>query len=271
MKYFPVDAGPFRMGARLYRFGTDFGNGEWDARYFQPVDEGTLTEKRRVLAAHPDRIVLPTRPADSATCSAVLGWMRDTIWQELGTKVAPDGSLEQQVREVSACIGEDFVVLGREEASVDARVRLVSVCFPSGWAPETIVGQSFLGLHAPVPEFRAVAQRADSLVNAMIERGPYVRFIWTVTTDAELDHHPSVVRTSWRDAAAGYLRVERQVTVPVAARRASLFLIRTIITPFDELTPEQRSELARSVQGMSDAVLRYKGIERSAAVGLLRG
>lgn len=258
------------MRAGLYRFGTDFGNGRWDTRYVQPVDEGTLTEKRRVLAAHPGRIVLPTRPPDIATCSAVLGWMRDTIWQQLGTEVAPDGSLEQQVRAVSACIGEDFVVLGREDAGVDARVRLVSVCFPSGWAPEHIVGQSFLDLHAPVPEFHAVAQRADSLVNAMIERGPYVRFIWTVTSDAELDHHPSFARRSWRDAVTGYLRVERQVTVPFAAWHASLFLIRTIVTPFDELTPEQRSELARSIQGMSDAVLRYKGIDRAAAIGLLR-
>lgn len=258
------------MRAGLHRFGTDFGNGEWDARYFQPVDESTLAEKRRVLVAHPDRIVLSTRPVDGATCTEVLGWMRETISQELGTQVAHDGSLEEQVRGVSTCIGEDFVVLGCEDAGVDARVRLVSVGFPSGWAPEKIIGQSFLEVHAPVPDFHAVAERADSLVNAMIEKGPYVRFIWTVTSDAELDHHPNVVRASWRDALTGYLRVERQVTVPFAARHASLFLIRTYVTPFDELTPEQRSDLARSIQGMSDAVLRYKGIDRPAAIELLR-
>ena len=50
----------------------------------------------------------------------------------------------------------------------------------------------------------------------MIERGPYVRFVWTLSADDCLDHHPEEGnRLPWDShQGRGWLRVERQVTVP---------------------------------------------------------
>jgi hypothetical protein len=53
--YFPVQPEPLRMQPGLFRFGTDFGNGDADQRFF-PRDATLphyLAEKARVLAAHP--------------------------------------------------------------------------------------------------------------------------------------------------------------------------------------------------------------------------
>jgi hypothetical protein len=107
-----------------------------------------------------------------------------------------------------------------------------------------------------------VLRAAPSLVAAMIERGPYVRFVWTVSPDDRLDHHPDhAARATWAaDSAPGYLRVERQVTVPFPDVAASLFLIRTYLYRFDELGPEQRHTLASALEQTSPTLLAYKGL-----------
>lgn len=270
-RYFPVEAEPLRMQAGLLRFGTDFGNGEADRRYFPRDDsaERYLSDKARVLASHPGRNLLDVRePGDADALVAAQAWFSSTLRAE---SYGDFSKLE--LSEIGRELSEDFAILRLTPEGAD-RVLCLHACFPGGWRPERVIGGSFLQVHAAVPAFARVAARSASLTSAMVSRGPYVRFVWTISADDELDHHPDHgYRSGWSAATPrGFLRVERQVTVPLPTASASVFLIRTYLYGFDELTPEQRSTLSSALSNMPAEIARYKRLEaaRPRAIELLR-
>jgi heme-dependent oxidative N-demethylase alpha subunit-like protein len=273
-RYFPLQAAPLRMQPGLARFGSDFGNGADDARFF-PLDREHAhyrREKAAVLARHPERFAWLDGARERAALERVAAWLGTQLASEHGTSsvsspaptpasVAGGTDIARTFGAIAQDVAEDLVVLARD-ASGPERAILVHVCFPSGWRPESILGQSFEQIHAPVPEFDAVARAAPALVAALIERGPYVRFVWGVSADDRLDHHPEHgPRAAWSSSTPnGYLRVERQVMVPFPEVAASLFLIRTYLYEFAELTPDERLTLASALEQTSPAILAYKGL-----------
>jgi dimethylamine monooxygenase subunit A len=269
-RYFPVKGTPLRMEAGLKPLSTSFGNGPRDSLPFQLDDEREhyLAAKRRVPAGR--HRILERGPQDDRVHREVLAWMRSTLRRDHPEAFAA-GPLDSYA-EIGARIQEDFTVLGR--ASGPGEAIAVHVSFPSGWRPERIAGASFRGIHGPVPSFADVDAQAESMVRAMIERGPYVRFVWTICADDRLDHHPEEGRREdWRREGPGWLRVERQVTVPFPALDAALFLIRTYRYPFASLTPGERDVLARALAALPDDVRRYKSLEGApteAALAQLR-
>jgi len=96
-----------------------------------------------------------------------------------------------------------------------------------------------------------------------------VRYVWTVTPDDRLDrrhchrdpaHAPSVM-SDWATADRVFLRVERQVIVPIDPRTCA-FLIRIHQHPASALTDAQRATVVQALQSMPDAVATYKGLQR---------
>ena len=269
--YFPVLPVPLRMQAGLVRFGTDFGNGETDQRFF-PRDATTsryLAEKARVLAAQPAREAFSLEGvADEACVAAARAWFSDTLRREGHAATA-----ELSGSALGRALVEDFAVLRRDDAGAD-RVLWLHACFPSGWRPEHVIGHSFARIHAAIPAFDAVARKTKSLVEALVTRGPYVRFVWTVTADDELDHHPEQGRRlAWSATTErAFLRVERQTTVPLPTQAGCVFLIRTYQYDFAELSPENRQVLAQALEQMPPELLRYKSLTTALprALDLLR-
>lgn len=265
-RYFPVKPGPLRMQPGLSRFGVDFGNGSVDALFFQrdPETPRYLAAKAAVLARHPERFAWLDGDAEQRALEHVTRWIEARAQLEHAGDAPPEGPWQTRFEALARATAEDIVVIARD-AGGQERAILVHVCFPSGWRPEAILGQSFLQIHAPVPELEAIQRSASALVDALIERGPYVRFVWTVSADDRLDHHPDHGRTdAWsRDTTRGFLRVERQVTVPLPEVGASLFLIRTYLYAFDELTAAERALLGDVLRETSPAVLAYKGLHES--------
>lgn len=248
------------MQAGLFRLGTDFGNGEADRLLF-PRDETSrhyLDEKARVLDAYPERSrSCAETEAEQQCLSAAERWLSTAL---LGEGHVAESRLA--LPELGRSLVEDFAVLHRNQAGVD-RALFVHACFPSGWRPEHVLGKSFGEIHARIPKLEAVLQKTPSLVEAMLTRGPYVRFVWTISADDELDHHPdSGRRMLWsNDTPRGYLRVERQTSVPLAEHAGSVFLIRTYLYGFDELPLEQRRTLAVALGQMPPEIARYKQLE----------
>jgi hypothetical protein len=113
------------------------------------------------------------------------------------------------------------------------------------------------------------------MISAMVERGPYVRFVWTICADDTLDHHPDEGRRRGFAAGSdrGWLRIERQVTVPFPAEQTSLFLIRTYLRPFASLSREERETLSRALGCLPDSTARYKGLSDGLphAIAMLDG
>ncbi len=258
------------MQPGLFRFGTDFGNGAADQRFFPRDDAGAryLTEKARVLAAHPERNAHVAVDTDEQrSVDAAAAWLSQQLAAEgLGAAAAaPLGELGRE-------LVEDFAILKR--GADGDRVLWLHACFPSGWRPEHVLGRSFAEIHAGIPGIEQVLAKSQNLVDAMSERGPYVRFVWTVTADDELDHHPSQGRRrAWSmQTQRGFLRVERQTTVPLPHVGTSVFLIRTYLYGFEELATEQRATLRAALERMPPEILRYKRLEAALprALELLR-
>jgi hypothetical protein len=209
-------------------------------------------------------------PARRACHGAVLAWMASTLRREHPGLL---GEAEQSYESIAHVVQEDFAVVRRTPQGRDEAIA-VFVAFPSGWRPQAIAGQGFKQIHRPVPGFAEQDAAVASMLASMIERGPYVRFVWTIAADDHLDHHPEEGRReAWREGGDGWLRVERQVTVPFTDVGASLFLIRTYLYPFATLTTEQRRTLASALERMPGEIADYKGLSpevRGIALSLLR-
>jgi hypothetical protein len=246
------------MVAGLKRFGTDFGQAERDRLFFQLDDERPryLAGKR---AAPAERRVLG---ADAGARAAALSWMRETLEREAPQvleEAAGDRAACDELDALARALQEDFCVLagGADHAGSAA---LVDVRFPTGWRPERLADASFERIHGPVPDFAAPDQ-ARSMVRTMIERGPFVRFVWTLLPEDQLDRHPDAPRAaSWLAPAGVWLRVERQVTVPLTAASAGVFLIRVYHHASSEWNDEQRAVVLRALACMPDDIRRYKNL-----------
>jgi hypothetical protein len=281
-RYFPVKPGS-RMQAGLLRLGTDFGNGVMDQRFFQ-IDaayEHYLAEKRALDRAGAPRYArhgwLAGTAAQKRTHEVVLAWMHETLAREYPERTPlarPDERYLSPYDALVRNLQEDVAVVQRTSDRTD-ELSMVHVSFPGAWRSDQALGKSFLAIHGPVPNFADEPAAAASMVSAMVDRGPYVRFVWSACADDFLDHHPDHgQRASWDDGPSqGFLRVERQVTVPFPAVDASVFLIRVYIYPFASLTAEQRHTLARAVELMPEDARRYKSLDRPRArvIALLEG
>ena len=137
------------------------------------------------------------------------------------------------------------------------------VCAPSHWRPEDKIGQPFVATHAPVPHFDKVSRAAKGLVEAMVARGPWVRFVWGMETDREPDHHPDRARERRFDRHPFVVRVERQVLIPLPEHDASIFLIGIAFVDRETVLAEERlwRPLRAALLRMSPQARAYKGVE----------
>lgn len=161
-----------------------------------------------------------------------------------------------------ATLAEDLVVLLREARGDGRRAGYLCVAAPSGWDPGARAGASFADLHRPVPHHAPLLTAAAQLVDAMVERGPFVRYVWSLSASAALSHHPNRYPAAplGSEVARWWLRVERQTTLPVPVAGAALFAIRVLHQPLVEAltTSERRQRLAAAVTAMDAPMLSYK-------------
>ena len=110
-----------------------------------------------------------------------------------------------------------------------------------------------VSIHAPVPGMEPVNRVAATMVEMMVRRGPWVRFVWGVDTHRGLNRYPDpppgVSPDEWRgpdldpSAASPFvLRVERQVICGLPEVGAAVFLIRPYQIEASELSVEERAQ-----------------------------
>lgn len=276
------------MKPGLHKWGTDFGNGVRDGYFFQ-LDNAYaqyLSEKADVDRSGHSRLLRYQMLSDEAhlpSLRLIANFINETATREAalqGVSFSPRAQLpsDASAAEVHARfdwwmrrLQEDAVVVRRAKDGSD-RVVMMHVSVPGSWRPEQRFGTSFMDIHRPVPDFASREKEAAQMVHAMIARGPYVRFVWSTPPDRYLDHHPDLgAKGSWHAATEGYLRVERQLTIPFPDVEAGLFLIRTYIYPFASLQPTERDAVRGAILGMPEVVARYKGLHehREAIVAAL--
>jgi dimethylamine monooxygenase subunit A len=267
--YFPISPRPLNMAAGLKRFGTDFGQAERDHEFFQLDRQRAhyLRAKRQAPAER--RVIVSGDPQAARARAAALAWMRSTLAEQAPqvlVESACDSAALDELDALARTLQEDFCVMCAGEDFAGSAA-LIDVRFPSGWRPERLAGADFRSLHAPVPGFPGDERAAQSMVRTMIERGPFVRFVWTLSPDDRLDQHPDAPRQAgWDQSERAWLRVERQITVPLPAASASLFLIRVYHYALDELTADQRARAIAALAMMPEPLRRYKNLPSPATL-----
>ncbi len=183
--------------------------------------------------------------------------------------IASRPAAERPLHALGLALQEDFAWIEAAPGE-QARVRLLHVCFPSGWDPARKAGLDFAAIHAPVAEADLLRASARALSRALTTQGPFVRFVWTVAPDGVRSRHPDAA-TTWSESVEPWFRCERQVSLPIVSggsgvsgqASAALFLIRLHRRPLGVVaaTPERATALRDALASMSAATLAYKGLD----------
>lgn len=156
---------------------------------------------------------------------------------------------------------EDLVLMATD-AGGELVAQWLAVSFPSGWRPAEKLGQSMFRIHAPVADNARLQQAATGLAQAMANKGPFLRHVWTLSGSGALHRDPDDQPFAGVCALEQlWFRCERQVTLPLGGD-ASLFLIRVFVAPLAVVTaaPGRLALLRQSLASMSAAMIAYKGL-----------
>jgi hypothetical protein len=173
------------------------------------------------------------------------------------------GPIERLADALALSVQEDLVLMSGPPG--DDRAALFHVCFPSHWSPGEQPAASFAQLHAPVPHNDRLLAGSRNLISAMLSKGPFKRYVWSLTPTPDRDQNP---RRSRKPPEPGtdplgdlWFRSERQTTRALGSEMA-LFTIRVYVAPLREvLDPGRARLLAAAIRSMDGELLRYKGLE----------
>ncbi|HLO04711.1 MAG TPA: heme-dependent oxidative N-demethylase subunit alpha family protein, partial [Symbiobacteriaceae bacterium] len=199
------------------------------------------------------------------------GWSHlSTVSREAEAWLAQRAGLELFGDALALCTQEDLaIVRGPSEAEPTDSFEWLHVTMPSNWAPIDKIGRSFVTAHAPVVHSERLQAAAPQIVRAMIQGGPFTRYVWGIHRDGAFCHNPRLHhQPAWvSDAGAdlvkqAYFRVERQTTCGFPTLNRALFTIRYWTIPLTEVISEpwRRERLTTALAAMDEAELAYKGL-----------
>ena len=158
---------------------------------------------------------------------------------------------------------EDICILTRQDSGWVLSGAVL--CAPSRWRLSEKMGQSVMGIHAPVPHYQdSIGEAVDFTMDRMTVERPVYRFNWTLVDDEALYQPEVVTRTHFEhDSIAHdvFFRVERQTLRRMPQTDAIVFTIRSYVhsvADIVETVPEARELLLNSLQTVDPATLAYK-------------
>ena len=264
-RYFPLESGRYEVKPGLFKFGTDFSNGDTDKQVFQIDNQFSRYHDAKMEARH-ERL---------SKYFLTYDYRPDTV-ERVARFIAEHLGVAESDLDALACqIQEDLAVIQRDGNR--HWLAAIHLCFPNHWAAEDKIGKTFAEIHAPVAGIEPINRQSDKLVDVMINAaGGLVRFVWGIATDDRLNHHPEpppgFSHEEWRGRQfdplqpLAFLRIERQTIWGFPEVEASLFTIRTY---FEDLAVLKRDEPAKcakvvsAIESMTPASLEYKGLSQS--------
>ncbi|MBY0415326.1 MAG: DUF3445 domain-containing protein [Bdellovibrionales bacterium] len=306
-KYFPIDRGEYVVAPGLRPLGHDFGNGDFDKKVFQ-ITSNFKNFRQNKLECRQERLskYFCIKDLSAERVNVLSRYLINQYVLEYpnyfsfngttlsclhtGDKIVVDanfdlieffheGEISPPVTDIIDALAlqveEDMALVCRkvEGNTASDHLGLLHLCSPSHWAAEDKIGMNFFDVHVPIPGIEKINRVADKLVETMIYKGPYVRFIWSFVTDQRLNHHPiappGIDQAVWKgrsfnndQATPFYFRIERQVTWGFSHVEAALFTIGVSFLSGQEVKADShmRSELISALQSMSPESRAYKGV-----------
>ncbi|MEM7346289.1 MAG: heme-dependent oxidative N-demethylase subunit alpha family protein [Chloroflexota bacterium] len=149
------------------------------------------------------------------------------------------------------------------------------VAMPTHWDPAEKMGLNFSQIHDPVAENEGLKKSHPSLMSAMINKGPFVRYSWALSSSAALSQNPvlleghslempNLANISEADTLldALHFRVERQTFLNFPTLNRGLFTLHVYQQPLrNSLKDQARIDLmADSIESMSPAARDYRAM-----------
>jgi hypothetical protein len=307
--YFPYQKGRYEVAPGLMPMSKDFGNGAIDQRLIQ-IDETYSAYRKQfeanrgceasskyvclavdaepaAVGAIAERIAMELAkdyPAEvTYTKNGMTGIFQNKLTDEIleftpneNKVVVKKGKIayESAWDAIGAQIPEDIAIWRLKEDGSEM-LEALHLNSPNHWAADEKIGKSFAEVHTPVAHIEKIVPWAVSILQGILQKGPFVRFAWGVGTDDRLNHHPfapaGVDETRWRgrrfDPANPKLftRVERQALLGFPEINRALFTIRTYFQDVDDLKkthPDAVKGLIAAIESMSPESLIYKGLDQ---------
>jgi len=160
---------------------------------------------------------------------------------------------------------EDLAIIAQDPQDGRDWLAATHVLSPERWDPRDKLGRDFVAVHSPVAGSGPMNTTAPRLVDAVIGRGPFVRFAWGITGNDRLDHHPAALGANEGAGfgpATAFVRVERQTLTGFPGAHGALFTIRPYVYPLEVAvqTPEHARALAGALRTMTPEQQIYKGL-----------
>jgi len=221
----------YSTAPQLYKWGTDFGNGEFDKLIFQKDENFPRYLKERGEATHKG---FNYNPKYREEC--------EVIWEFIAKEVKGD-------REKGFWLQDDYVIVKVDDTD---QIICTSVFLPSFWKPEESLGKSLLTLHEPVPKLTLPQKTLTSCV-----KNRYCRFVWSIIFEDKFNFHPDQDNQMKFDPSnpTWFIRVERQSIIPFPDINCFLFVIKPYIVRNPKIP-----ELLNTISGMSQEFKEYKRI-----------
>ena len=306
-KYFPIERGEYVVAPGLRSLGYDFGNGDFDQKIFHISSKFSEYRKNK-LECRSERLskYYCTKDLSKERINVLSRFLIDQYTKEYpqyfifrdgvlncahtGDKIIVDHNFDfvsfhstemisppvtDLIDALAIQVEEDIALVCRsvDGERIKDHLGLLHLCSPSHWAAEDKIGMNFFDIHVPIPGIDKINRVAEKLVETMINKGPYVRFIWSFVTDQRLNHHPTpppgVDPVSWKgrsfnndSAIPFYFRIERQVMWGFPHVDSSLFTIGVTFMSGLEVkhNPYQRDQLISALKSMSPESRVYKGV-----------
>jgi dimethylamine monooxygenase subunit A len=301
--YFPFENGRYEVRAGLFRLGAQPVHGRVESHLFsfdrtypafiaakvgartrglhQSYLQAALSPQLREAAV---QVALEQIESDSGGAITWDGRRLSNVWLgwsaaldlttgavgEMQRRPVPLAHLIAETQPIDALdflamnVQEDVSILARDPDTGAAWLAALHVLLPERWDPRDKIGRDFVAVHAPVAGSGPMNASAPKLVEAVVTRGPFLRFVWGVTDSDQLDHHPAAPRHQPRpfDPAHALVRVERQTLSGCPDAQGALFTIRPYLYPLAQIAaePERAGQLVRALEGMTPDQLAYKSM-----------
>jgi len=268
----PIDGKPFRlnMGLRSLepQFWLEAGN-DLDAQ---------IPERIELASSVPD-VVYQELPGYEGAVQELIGRIienlkefhdRDYSFTSNTVRHIPTDTLvsltcEDVLLQISTIIGEDLVVLSRENE--EWKIVAGAVLFPSRWKLSEKIGKGMDAVHAPVPGYEsALAPYMTATFDKIGVGRPVWRKNWSLHSTEDL-HQPTSIHEQVLPEDYWW-RTERQTLTRSQEGEFLYFTIRNRAEPLVWIKENAQSalEFSKTLESFSPETIEYKGLQRDHQV-----
>jgi hypothetical protein len=268
----PIDGKPFRlnMGLRSLepQFWLEAGN-DLDAQIPERID----------LASSVPDVVYQELPGYEGAVQELISRIienlkefhdRDYSFTSNTVRHIPTDTLvsltcEDVLLQISTIIGEDLVVLSREDE--EWKIVAGAVLFPSRWKLSEKIGKGMDAVHAPVPGYEsALAPYMTATFDKIGVDRPVWRKNWSLHSTEDL-HQPTSIHEQVLPEDYWW-RTERQTLTRSQEGEFLYFTIRNRAEPLVWIKENAQSalEFSKTLESFSPETIEYKGLQRDHQV-----